>query len=177
MWSSQTRDWTCVPYIGRQILNHWTTREVQDSHCLATVMVFQIYIYIYTQTHTHIYVYVPSHLSHVQLFAAPMDCSLPHSSVHGDSPGKNTGVGCLSLLQGTFPTQGSNPSLLCLLHWQAGSLPTGATWEALYVYICKNPTSKWTLKIYVLFTMYQSSFQNIITFCTFETNQRLHIIF
>ena len=27
------------------------------------------------------------------------------------------------LLQGIFPTQGSNPSLLCLLHWQADSLP------------------------------------------------------
>ena len=24
----------------------------------------------------------------------PMDCSLPGSYVHGDSPGKNTGVGC-----------------------------------------------------------------------------------
>ena len=40
-----------------------------------------------------------------------------------DSPGKNTGVGCHFLLQGIFPTQGSNPRLLCLLHWQAGSLP------------------------------------------------------
>ena len=30
----------------------------------------------------------------------PMDCSLPGSSVHGESPGKNTGVGCLVLLQG-----------------------------------------------------------------------------
>ena len=29
----------------------------------------------------------------------PMDCSLPGSSVHGDSPGKNTGVGCHALLQ------------------------------------------------------------------------------
>ena len=29
-----------------------------------------------------------------------------------DSPGKNTGVGSHSLLQGVFPTQGSNPSLL-----------------------------------------------------------------
>ena len=28
-----------------------------------------------------------------------------------DSPGQSTGVGSLSLLQGTFPTQGSNPSL------------------------------------------------------------------
>ena len=29
-----------------------------------------------------------------------------------DSPGKNTGVGCRFLLQGTFPTQESNPGLL-----------------------------------------------------------------
>ena len=41
----------------------------------------------------------------------PMDCSLLGSSVHGDSPGKNTGVGCHALLQGIFPTQGLNPSL------------------------------------------------------------------
>ena len=58
-----------------------------------------------------------------------MDCSLPGSSVHGDSPGKNTGVGCLALLQGIFPTQGSNPALpncrciLCQLSYQ-GSLPS-----------------------------------------------------
>ena len=32
-------------------------------------------------------------------------------------------MGCHALLQGIFPTQGSNPHLLCLLHWQAGSLP------------------------------------------------------
>ena len=41
----------------------------------------------------------------------PTDCSLPDSSVHGDSPGKHTGVGCHALLQGIFPTQGSNPDL------------------------------------------------------------------
>ena len=41
-----------------------------------------------------------------------MDCSLPGSSVHGDSPGKNTGVGCHDLLQGIFPTQESNQGLL-----------------------------------------------------------------
>ena len=45
-----------------------------------------------------------------------MDCSPPGSSVHEDSPGKNTRVGCHALLQGIFPTQGSNPCLLCLLH-------------------------------------------------------------
>ena len=35
----------------------------------------------------------------------------------------NTGVGSLSLLQRIFPTQESNPHLLSLLRWQAGSLP------------------------------------------------------
>ena len=40
-----------------------------------------------------------------------------------DSPGKNAGVDCRALLQGIFPTQGSSPPLLCLLHWQADSLP------------------------------------------------------
>ena len=44
-----------------------------------------------------------------------MDCSLPGFYVHGDSPGKNTGVGCHFLLQRIFPTQGSNLSL-CLLY-------------------------------------------------------------
>ena len=53
----------------------------------------------------------------------PMDCSPPGSSVHGDSPSKNIEVGCHALLQGIFPTQGSNPRLLCLLHWQVGFLP------------------------------------------------------
>ena len=33
------------------------------------------------------------------------------SSIHGDSPGKSTGVGCHALLQGILPTQGSNPGL------------------------------------------------------------------
>ena len=42
----------------------------------------------------------------------PMDCSPPGSCVHEDSPGKNTGVGCHTLLQGIFLTQGSNPGLL-----------------------------------------------------------------
>ena len=41
-----------------------------------------------------------------------VDWSLPGFSVHGDSPGKNTGVGCHAFLQGTFPSQGLNPGLL-----------------------------------------------------------------
>ena len=42
----------------------------------------------------------------------PMDGSPPGCSIHGDSPGKNTGVGCRALLQGIFPTQGLTPDLL-----------------------------------------------------------------
>ena len=61
----------------------------------------------------------------------PMDCSPSGSSVHGDSPGKNTGVGCHALLQGIFPTQGLNPRLMrccwilyCLSHQESPLLYT-----------------------------------------------------
>ena len=53
----------------------------------------------------------------------PMNCGPPGSSVHVDSPGRNTGVSCHALLQGIFPTQRLNPGLLhcrwipyCLSH-------------------------------------------------------------
>ena len=73
----------------------------------------------------------------------PMDCSPPGSSVHGNSPGKNTGVGFHALLQGIFPTQGSNSSLshcrwiLChlnhqgcsrILKWGAYPFSRGTSW-------------------------------------------------
>ena len=72
----------------------------------------------------------------------PMDCSPPGSSLH--SPGKNTGVGGHGLLQGIFPTQGLNPDLFCLLHWQVGSLklaPRGKPTEVPYK--TKNRTTTW----------------------------------
>ena len=50
-----------------------------------------------------------------------MDCSPPGSSVLGDSPCKNTGVGCHALFLGIFPTQGSKPRSPAL---QSDSLPT-----------------------------------------------------
>ena len=55
-------------------------------------------------------------LRHVRLFASPWD-----------SPGQNPGVGSLSLLQGIFPTQGSNPGLS---HIAGGFLTSWATREA-----------------------------------------------
>ena len=66
----------------------------------------------------------------------PMDYSPRGSSVHGDSPGKNTGVGCHALLQGIFPTQGPNPDLPhCrqILYWL--SHQGKPTW---FLSTCKN---------------------------------------
>ena len=65
-------------------------------------------------------------IAHTQLFmtlCAPMNCSTLGISVHGSFPSKNTAMGCHFLLQGIFPTQGLNPHLFHLLHWQAESLP------------------------------------------------------
>ena len=54
----------------------------------------------------------------------PIDWSPPgFSGGPWDSPGKNIGGGCHGLLQGIFLIQGLNLCLLCLLHWQMGSLP------------------------------------------------------
>ena len=67
--------------------------------------------------------------SHVQLFVTSwaVACQAPLSV---GSPGKDTGVGCHSLLQGIFPTQGSNPTLLCSSIGRQ-ILYHCATWEAL----------------------------------------------
>ena len=51
----------------------------------------------------------------------PMDCSPPGSSVHGDSPGKNTGVDCHALFQGNLPNPGFEPRSPTL---RADSLPS-----------------------------------------------------
>ena len=69
----------------------------------------------------------------------PMDCSPPGSSVHGDSSGKNTGVGCHALLQGLFATQRSNPGLppgrWILYHLSHRGSPFSYTYIHTYIYI------------------------------------------
>ena len=78
-------------------------------------------VWLQGQEHQCMCVCVLSHFCSVQLcvtlWSIPTRLLCPW-----DSPGKNTGVGCHFLLQRFFLTQGSNPSLLSLLHWQAGSL-------------------------------------------------------
>ena len=56
----------------------------------------------------------------------PMDCSLPGSSVHGILQARLLEWVAMPSSRGSSPPpphQGSNPRLLCLLHWQEGSLP------------------------------------------------------
>ena len=63
-----------------------------------------------------------------------------------DSPGKNTGVGSHSLLQGIFLTQGSNPGPPAL---QANSLPSeppGKPWQGFE--LCHNEISKRYLALF-----------------------------
>ena len=69
-----------------------------------------------------------------------------------DSPGKNTRVGCHALFQGISLTQGSNPHHLCLLHWQAGSVPLAPPGKPIEYNICvhfqvKTPSLKQKLKL------------------------------
>ena len=103
MWnlSSPTKSRTLIPCIARWILNRWTTREVL---CLVS--------------------------RSCPILCDLMDCSPPGPSVQGGSPGKNTAVGCHPLLQGIFPTQGSNPGLshckwilYCLSQWGSLGIP------------------------------------------------------
>ena len=63
-----------------------------------------------------------------------LDGSLPGCSVYGIFQ-QNTGAGCRFLLKGIFPTQGSNLSLLHLLHWQ-WILYHYTTWQAPLVSLC-----------------------------------------
>ena len=61
-------------------------------------------------------------LSHVRLFVTPRTAAR-QAPLSLENPGKNTGVGCHFFLQGIVLNQGLNPHRLCVLHWQADSLP------------------------------------------------------
>ena len=93
------------------------------------------HVYKKTQQHLHETACLYLEICVKDNYSVCVSCSVVSDSLrpHGlqiarllrpcDSPGKNTGVGCDSLLQGIFPTQGSNLCPLRLPYWQAGSLP------------------------------------------------------
>ena len=61
----------------------------------------------------------------------PMDCSPPGSSVPAILRARVLERAAIPSSRGIFPTQGSNPGLLWLLHWQADALPLshlGSPW-------------------------------------------------
>ena len=58
-------------------------------------------------------------------FCGLMDCSPPGSSVHGDSPGNNIGVGCHALLQRNLPDPGIEPGSPALQAYSFQSEPPG----------------------------------------------------
>ena len=79
-----------------------------------------------------------------------VDCSPPGSSVHGDSPGKNTEVGCHALLQKIFLTQGSNLRLLSFMSpaLAGGFFITSTTWEVHWswsrpIFLCPHWELVW----------------------------------
>ena len=80
-------------------------------------------------------------LSHVRL-CDPMNCGPPGSSVHGNSPGRNTRVGCHALLQGVFLTRdGIQVSRI------AGRFfPVCAIREAHYIRMLNQIISNWLIK-------------------------------
>ena len=83
---------------------------------IATAWVASITAHMYQQS-----VVAVVSLSCVWHFCDPMDCSPPRLLCPWNSPGKNTGVDYHFLLQGIFPTQGSNLHLehcrQILYHW------------------------------------------------------------
>ena len=97
--SSQTRDQTHVPCMDRQVLSHWTAREVLPCARHAWRAQGQQKLK------------ASESLSRVQLSATPWTVA-PRLLCPWDSPGRNTGVDCHLLLQRVFPSQGSNPGLL-----------------------------------------------------------------
>ena len=86
--------------------------------------------------HILTYMWVLIHFTQVWFFASQQTVACQTSLSLGFSR-KNTGVGCHALFQGIFLTQGSNPHLLRLLHWQAGFLSL-VTHGKLHLLISNN---------------------------------------
>ena len=99
----------------------------------------------------------------------PMNCSPLGSSVHGDSPGKKTGVSCHALLQGIFPTQGLNPGLpycrlilYCLSHQGSPGDPC-----AVVIILVFKPQQHWVSPLVRNDQLFQLSIVNYGFICVF----------
>ena len=87
-----------------------------SSSSMLTILCLFFYVCVCSQSCPHICSVVSNSLQPHRLSPIRLFCPW-------NFPGKNTGVGRHFLFQRIFQTQGLNPYLLCLLHWQMDSLP------------------------------------------------------
>ena len=92
IWIAQWYEW------HRTFVLHWY-RVMTTPNSLEYIHIYTYYIYAVLLV-----------AQSCPALCNPIHCSPAWSSLHGDSLGKNTGVGCHALQQ--ISTQGSNPDLL-----------------------------------------------------------------
>ena len=102
MGFTKQEHWSGLPYLPRRLF------QIQELNpCLLCLLHWRPIHYCWAtrEVHTH-------HESESESRSVLSDSLCPHGLYSPwNSPGQNTGVGSLSLLQGIFPTQGSNPGL------------------------------------------------------------------
>ena len=114
MWdlSSPTRDWAGTPCIrstdSYPLDCQESPKKIRSSYFSCCVVLWKLRIC-------------------VGLFATPWTVTCQASLSVEFSRQEYWSGFCRALLQGIFPAQGLNLHLLCLLHWQAGSLPRNWT--------------------------------------------------
>ena len=138
--------YTPLPPLKYLPMGLWEMAESSNSNTLKYEVIFQYHV----PTHWDFLTNMVTSCAVLCLVAKscltlcyPMDCNLAGSFVHGNSPGKNTGVGCHALLQGIFPTQGTKLGLPhCrwilyhlshqgspwILEWMAYPFSRGSSW-------------------------------------------------
>ena len=88
----------------------------------------------------------------------PLHCSPLGSFVHGDSPGKNTGVDCHALLQRIFPIQGSNPfSFIADGFFTIWATREAHTWTTMYnIYNITSRTLQYSIGNFIQYSLMAS---------------------
>ena len=137
MWdlSSPIRDQVTVPYIGRWILNHWTTREVQISFLPPHFFFKKLLILFLAVLSLHCFEgFFPVAMSGSSSLAAVRGLLIAVASLVAEHRPQGPRASVVaahgsvvvthglsySAARGIFRDEGSN---LCLLHWRADSLP------------------------------------------------------
>ena len=158
-WSQESGGWSCCGRLELSPRGPWETTWSTSQCCPTGVFVTNCWASV---TEGHSGMLIPGAATENALgqrirnpcavaqscptLCDPMDCSPADSSVHGDSPGKNTRVGCHALFQGIFPTQGlelGSPAL------QADSLPAELPGKprkplAIWQTSCRRPCGPYT---------------------------------